>query len=142
MTDWLVTAFLVLGVDQGSKVWALRHDDRTSLASGRGRHGPRIRVVLSSALARGTIQDRRALVALWVVAVGGSIVLLHQIPAPLIGRARLGLGAALGGATGNLIDHVWRGAVVDFIDLRVWPVFNLADLAIVGGIMVMAFSRL
>lgn len=49
------------------------------------------------------------------------------------------LGLLLGGATGNLVDRLFRapgigrGAVVDFIDFRVWPVFNLADSAIVCG---------
>jgi signal peptidase II len=52
------------------------------------------------------------------------------------------LGLLLGGATGNLVDRIFRapgpgrGAVVDFIDFRVWPVFNLADSAIVcGGVL-------
>jgi signal peptidase II len=56
--------------------------------------------------------------------------------------ARIGLGAALGGATANVVDRLWRGGVVDFIDLRFWPVFNLADCAIVGGIVLtLAFIR-
>ena len=42
-------------------------------------------------------------------------------------------GLILGGAAGNLIDRVWLGYVVDFIDLRVWPVFNIADSAITIG---------
>jgi signal peptidase II len=50
----------------------------------------------------------------------------------------LGLGMVLGGALGNLTDRIVRGSgldgrVVDFIDFRVWPVFNLADAAIVIG---------
>ena len=50
----------------------------------------------------------------------------------------VGLGLVLGGALGNLTDRVVRGSglngrVVDFIDFRVWPVFNLADSAIVIG---------
>lgn len=52
------------------------------------------------------------------------------------------LGLVLGGAIGNLVDRVvrspapFRGHVVDWIDLRVWPVFNLADSAIViGGLL-------
>jgi signal peptidase II len=40
----------------------------------------------------------------------------------------------LGGATGNLIDRVRVGYVIDFFDFRVWPVFNVADIAIVFGI--------
>jgi signal peptidase II len=50
----------------------------------------------------------------------------------------VGLGLVLGGALGNLTDRVARGSglsgrVVDFIDFHVWPVFNLADSAIVIG---------
>ena len=47
----------------------------------------------------------------------------------------------IGGALGNIIDRVSLGAVVDFIDLgfwpmKSWPVFNLADLAIVIGVAI------
>jgi len=49
--------------------------------------------------------------------------------------AWVGIGAALGGAASNVIDRLFRGAVVDYIDLRVWPAFNLADAAIVTGIL-------
>ena len=40
----------------------------------------------------------------------------------------------IGGAAGNLLDRVRRGAIVDFIAVGPWPVFNLADAAIVAGI--------
>ena len=43
------------------------------------------------------------------------------------------LGCLVGGAAGNLIDGFSRHGVTDFIDARVWPVFNVADTAIVGG---------
>ena len=43
------------------------------------------------------------------------------------------LGAMFGGAAGNLVDGYLRRGITDFIDLRVWPVFNLADAAIVAG---------
>jgi signal peptidase II len=59
----------------------------------------------------------------------------------------ISLGLLLGGATGNLVDRIFRapgpgrGAVVDFIDFRVWPVFNLADSAIVvGGLLAVLLS--
>ena len=39
----------------------------------------------------------------------------------------------LGGAVGNLIDRIMYGHVIDFIDVRVWPVFNIADSAITIG---------
>jgi signal peptidase II len=55
------------------------------------------------------------------------------------------LGMILGGALGNLIDRVTRGPglsgeVVDFVDLHVWPVFNIADAAIVVGAIVLAIA--
>lgn len=48
---------------------------------------------------------------------------------PLVVRSALGL--ILGGACGNVMDRIRLGYVVDFIDLRWWPVFNLADSAVV-----------
>lgn len=46
----------------------------------------------------------------------------------------------LGGAVGNLIDRIVYGHVIDFIDLRVWPVFNIADSAITVGAIMIAFK--
>ncbi len=49
-------------------------------------------------------------------------------------------GLVVGGALGNLIDRVRLGMVVDFIDFRVWPVFNLADTAIVIGAAILVID--
>ncbi len=46
---------------------------------------------------------------------------------------RFAIGLQLGGALGNLIDRLRTGAVVDFIDVGAWPIFNLADSSIVVG---------
>lgn len=46
----------------------------------------------------------------------------------------LALGLELGGAIGNLIDRLRLGGVTDFINFRIWPVFNIADAAIVLGV--------
>lgn len=51
-------------------------------------------------------------------------------------RLQLYMGLVTGGALGNLIDRVRFHHVIDFLDLRWWPVFNVADMAIVcGGIL-------
>jgi signal peptidase II len=55
-------------------------------------------------------------------------------------------GLIIGGATGNVVDRIFRGdgfmtgAVIDFIDLQWWPVFNIADIGIVFGAIAMAIS--
>lgn len=49
----------------------------------------------------------------------------------------LSFGLVTGGATGNLIDRVSAGVVTDFIDFRFWPVFNIADTAIVVGVILL-----
>ena len=47
---------------------------------------------------------------------------------------QIGLAVALGGAIGNLVDRVRLGYVVDFFNFYVWPIFNIADMAIVIGV--------
>jgi signal peptidase II len=48
----------------------------------------------------------------------------------------------IGGALGNILDRLVRGYVVDFIHLRYWPVFNVADIAIVAGGLLLFLARL
>ena len=61
------------------------------------------------------------------------------------GWAAIGLGGIIGGALGNLTDRVFRGtgwgrgAVVDFVDLGWWPIFNLADASITVGLVIVLF---
>ncbi|MCX7661085.1 MAG: signal peptidase II [Candidatus Omnitrophica bacterium] len=51
----------------------------------------------------------------------------------------IALSLILGGALGNLIDRVLLGYVVDFLDFRIWPVFNLADSAISIGMIILGY---
>lgn len=47
---------------------------------------------------------------------------------------RLALGLILGGALGNLVDRIRLGFVIDFLDFRIWPVFNIADTCVSIGV--------
>ena len=64
------------------------------------------------------------------------------------GVSLVATGCIIGGAIGNVLDRVFRGsgfmggAVVDFIDLRWWPVFNVADIGIVCGAIAVAYSMI
>jgi len=61
---------------------------------------------------------------------------------PLNRSVSIGLGLILGGAVGNLVDRIAFGSVIDFIDLGIWPVFNIADSCITIGAVVLVFSML
>ena len=55
-------------------------------------------------------------------------------------RNAAAIGAALGGAAGNIADRLRLGAIVDFIAIGRWPLFNLADVAIVMGVGLLVLS--
>jgi signal peptidase II len=52
----------------------------------------------------------------------------------------VGLGLVIGGSASNLVDRIRLGHVTDFLDLRFWPAFNLADTFIVIGVGILLFS--
>lgn len=88
------------------------------------------------------------------LASGGGVVLVGLTLAALIFVAVLfardpdrpgmwvAVGLLAGGALGNLIDRVRVGEVTDYIDLLSWPPFNLADIAVTLGVVVLALSYL
>ena len=61
-------------------------------------------------------------------------------------RVASALGLILGGAIGNVVDRIFRHAVVDFLDLHIggwhWPAFNLADSAITVGVVLYVYTSL
>ena len=80
-------------------------------------------------------------VALGLVMLSVMAVMLFRTELPKWAAASLGLVA--GGAIGNLVDRVFRdhdGAVVDFIDLQWWPVFNVADASIFVGVLLLILT--
>lgn len=71
------------------------------------------------------------------------VVILAYVFCGALARApgrSIPLGLVVGGALGNLLDRIRSGGVLDFIDLRVWPVFNLADVAITVGVGLLAIE--
>jgi signal peptidase II len=137
--DLLVPALAACGVvvviDQGTKAIATAAVDR----------GDRVELlpflhienVRNKGVAFGLGGDISAvLIGVTVVALVGLLVFLA---ARGRGGVMVWLPAALllGGALGNLADRVRDGAVTDFIDLPLWPTFNLADVAIVVGVFLL-----
>jgi signal peptidase II len=81
-------------------------------------------------------RGRAGLVLTWLIALACAIALTVSNHAFHTAAAQAGVGAALGGALGNLVDVLRRSAITDFVDLGWWPVFNLADVGIVGGLAI------
>jgi signal peptidase II len=92
-------------------------------------------------------------VAFGLLGGGGDLVVIVTIATIVIllayfalNATRPGLwlvvGLVVGGALGNLADRVRIGAAIDFIDPPLWPAFNLADVAIVGGVAWLALMLL
>jgi signal peptidase II len=74
-----------------------------------------------------------------VVLLGYNLYYYHKV-GELDSLYVLGFSLILGGAIGNLIDRIMLGHVIDFIDLRIWPVFNIADSAITIGACLVLFK--
>ena len=137
---------VALGVyllDRSSKLWA----SRVLAERGPITLGPmRLAYTTNSGGAFGVGERAPLLFAFATVGVAAGIVWASR---RLERRSvAVGLGLLLGGALGNLTDRLaWgdgflHGRVVDFVDLRIWPVFNVADSAIVGGALLLLFSAL
>ena len=77
-----------------------------------------------------------------VAIIGAALVLLVVYFALHTGRPLLWLptGLLLGGAIGNLVDRIGGDAVTDFIDLPLWPPFNVADMAITFGVLSLLYA--
>ena len=134
------TAAAVVVVDQLTKTWALHHVATRTI------HlvwTLRLNLTFNSggafSLGRGSP---------WFFVITGGIML---VALALFGRrltttvTAIALGLVLGGALGNLGDRVFRdtgGAVIDFIDLQWWPVFNVADAALSIGAVLLVLTGL
>jgi signal peptidase II len=131
-------AVAVLAADQGSKTWALHHAQDPVHVVGT----LRLAVTFNPGTAFGLGQNSTSLI------VGGVVVLVvvllglgRRVSRTATWPAVMAMGLLLGGAVGNLTDRLVRhhhGAVIDFIDLRWWPVFNVADAAISVGACLLA----
>jgi signal peptidase II len=131
-----LTVVAVACIDQASKAMLL---SQVSLnRSVRLSRGVRLRHVVNV----GWISRVRptGLLFLWGIAVSSSLLILAFGDGGE--GARAGVAIALGGATGNLLDRLLRGHIVDFIEIGFWPVFNVADVGIVAGLGLMLMALL
>ena len=135
----LAVCIAVIAADQVSKAVV-----RSSLATGHHTSsflGFRIAHAKNTGVAFGFLGGGGALViAVTVLALGLVLVWFWHSP----DRPGLWLAAGLiaGGALGNLIDRIRLGSVTDFIDPPLWPTFNVADMAITIGAVIIVLVTL
>jgi signal peptidase II len=138
-----VAAVVAIALDQLTKAWAvsaLADRDIDLIGS------LRFHLERNSGGAFSLNRGRGGLVALLALGVVIVLIWVGRTVQSRIGA--LAVGMVLGGALGNLVDRTFRdgsgflgGAVVDFIDLQWWPVFNVADIAVtVGGVLLVLTS--
>ena len=145
----VAVAAVLFAVDVVTKNWAADDLRRRGARSYLGGHLV-LRHQTNTGIAFGLFQPHlHPRKRLWLIGYGAAVslalagVLAWQVLRPIGPGSRLtlaGLVAMLGGAAGNLLDRVKRGAVVDFIDLAPspgwnWPAFNLADVWLVTGLV-------
>jgi signal peptidase II len=139
---WLLPFMLaaVLLADQLLKSFVLRGMRRGQVLA----LGPGVRI--RPAQARRTFAGRlgipsSVLSLLWLGALVFVLVIAPKAGQFASSLSRAALGAALGGAAGNLLDTFVRKGVVDYLEVGRWPAFNLADAAIVMGVIVALLAR-
>jgi signal peptidase II len=132
-------ALAVVAVDQLTKSWAER-----ALAD-----GPihlvwtlSLNLTYNSGAAFSSARGYTPIITALAVVVLVALVGFARSATTRLGVVALGL--VIGGAAGNLVDRLFRGnggAVIDFIDLRWWPVWNVADAAVVVGALLLILTR-
>ena len=138
---YLLLALVVVLVDQLTKLYVVAHLDV-------GESVPVIQdffhwtYILNPGAAFGMLEGSRWLFVLIALAVMVGIWYLRRDIAAYGPWCTYGAALFGGGAVGNLIDRARQGLVIDFFDFRIWPVFNVADIAICVGVGCLIWSIL
>jgi signal peptidase II len=135
----LVTGGVIFAADRLIQAWMVTH-----LVPGQSIPvvPPILYITLAenSGAAFGLLEHRLGLlIAVAVVVIGGALAFLATRRS-LSWTLAIGVGLVLGGAAGNLWDRLVTGLVVDYVNFRVWPDFNLADAAIVVGMALLLWE--
>ena len=139
--DFLVLSFLVISVDRLTKILVMdKMQEGMSIPVIQGIF--HFTYVLNPGAAFGMLPNNRSFfIALTVAVLVIAFVARKQILKETA-WIKYGMALFLGGAIGNLLDRIETGFVVDFFDFIIWPVFNVADIAICVGVGMIIWSVL
>lgn len=144
----LVLGGAVFWLDLWTKVWAVETLTTGSQPLWTGLFGGMdvaFTLTTNTGTAWGLFSSYPGLLTMARIMIGVFLIGYYFLSRHLTVASGLGILLILGGACGNLWDVRLRGAVVDFIDIHLWgwhyPIFNVADCAIVLGALVFLFSK-
>ena len=134
-----ITALLAIGIDQYSKFLVETNLDLFEVYAPIPSLEPYFRIfhIYNTGSAFGLFSGGGMIFRYLAIVVSlGIIYYNHTLPGKQK-LLRLALGLQMGGALGNMIDRFRIGHVTDFIDIGPWYIFNLADLAVVSGAVIL-----
>ena len=139
-----VPVLLLLGIvilDQLTKIWI-----QSSMTLGMSipvvKDVFHITYILNPGAAFGILENQQVFFIVVGLAIVAAAVYFYPALRKENGWIRYGASLLMGGAVGNLIDRIQNGLVIDFFDFRIWPVFNVADIAIVVGVGCIIYALL
>ena len=139
----LGSTFLLMTLDQLSKLWIR---DNFAVGESWPESGIlRITHVTNTGASFGLFSNQSTILAILSITIVISIIVTIRYLTRITNLCMVASGLVIGGAVGNLIDRLRLGYITDFINFRLWgdvywPVFNIADSAIVVGTILLAIS--
>ncbi len=98
--------------------------------------------ILNPGAAFGILENQRFFFIFIAVSLIVAIIYFYAKIVRLEKSLQIGIALLFSGAIGNMIDRIFIGKVIDYIDFRIWPIFNLADIAIVFGCGIIIYKLL
>lgn len=135
---FLIPFFLLLIADQATK-----HFIRSTMLEGQSipviENIFHITYIENPGAAFGILANHRILFLLLTALIVGVMVYLYLCLQNKKSLTAISLGIVVSGAIGNFIDRFMQGTVTDFLDFRIWPIFNIADIAICVGLVLICY---
>ena len=122
---------------------AVKHIIRTTMVEGQSipviANMFHITYIENPGAAFGILANQRLLFLVMTVLIVGVMLYLYASLSNKKSLTAISLGFVVSGAIGNFIDRFMQGTVTDFLDFRIWPVFNIADICICVGLALICY---
>ncbi len=141
MIRFFATAAVILVLDQASK-WLVHTRVEVGEVIGLFGSWAVLRHVHNTGAAFGLFPGNRTVFIIVSLISVVAVIYLVISGRYAVRGSRIAFGMVMGGAIGNLIDRLWLGYVIDFIDIGMgvhrWPTFNVADIGVTVGVLYLA----